>query len=301
MRRTILSSSQEPCAQPGHKRIKLSMGAGASTAVEAELQKPADGSDVNTPRGKSARAEVVRLRGLLKAHGPAVTTRRKIMILFGPPGAGKGTQAPRIVEKLGTPQLSTGDMLRAAVAAGTEVGKAAKEVMEAGGLVSDEIVTGVIKERIAQDDCGNGFILDGFPRTLGQTRALDALLAEGGEAVSSVLALVVPDGVLEARICGRWIHKPSGRSYHVANKKPKSLEAAGDDATACDDNMKDDETGEQLIQRADDTAEALKKRLEGYHSMTVPILEHYKPKGVVSEIDGNQAIDAIWGAIDKVI
>ena len=134
-----------------------------------------------------------------------------------------------------------------------------------------------------------------------QTTKLDALLAEGGEAVSTVLALVVPDEVLEARICGRWIHKPSGRSYHATNKKPKSLEAAGADAVAADENMKDDETGEQLIQRADDTAEALKKRLEGYHGMTVPILEHYKPQGVVKEVNGNQAIDAIWGDIEKVI
>ena len=141
----------------------------------------------------------------------------------------------------------------------------------------------------------------GFPRTLEQTKALDALLAEKGEAVSLVLALVVPDEVLEERICGRWVHKSSGRSYHATNKRPKSLLDAGDGATPCAENMMDDETGEPLMQRADDTAEALTKRLEGYHNMTVPILEHYKPMRVVNEVDANKAIDAIWTDIEQVI
>ena len=226
---------------------------------------------------------------------------RKITILFGPPGAGKGTQAPRIVDKLGTPQLSTGDMLRAAVAAKTEVGLKAKALMESGQLVGDDIVVGIIKDRIAEPDCAKGFILDGFPRTLEQTKALDALLAEKGEAVSLVLALVVPDHVLEARICGRWVHKSSGRSYHATNKKPRSLVEAGEGAAPSAENMLDDETGEPLMQRADDTAEALTKRLEGYHKMTVPILEHYEPAGVVEPVDGNQPIDAIWTDVEKVL
>ena len=130
------------------------------------------------------------------------------------------------------------------------------------------------------------------------TSALDALLSERGEAVTKVLALIVPDEVLEARICGRWVHKSSGRSYHATNKKPKSLVAAGDSAVPGTDNMLDDETGEALMQRADDTAEALKKRLEGYHQMTVPILEHYA--SVVSRVNANQDMDKVWAEIEAV-
>ena len=138
---------------------------------------------------------------------------RNIIILFGPPGSGKGTVAPNMEDLLQTPQLSTGDMLRAAVAQQSEVGLKAQAVMKAGGLVSDEIVVGIIKERIQQDDCKFGFILDGFPRTLEQSLALDEMLVEEGACVSKVVALHVPDEVLEERICGRWIHKASGRSY----------------------------------------------------------------------------------------
>jgi adenylate kinase len=129
---------------------------------------------------------------------------RQILILFGPPGAGKGTHAPAIEKKLGTPQLSTGDMLRAAVSAGTTVGKLAKQAMESGALVTDEIVCGIIAERIANKDCANGFILDGFPRTVEQAKALDAVLEKSGESVTRVIELKVPDAVLEERICGRW-------------------------------------------------------------------------------------------------
>ena len=214
---------------------------------------------------------------------------KKIMILFGPPGAGKGSQAPKIVETMGIPQLSTGDMLRAAVAAGTEIGMKAKGVMESGGLVSDDLVVSIIKERIAADDCSGGFILDGFPRTVEQTKMLDAMLAEAGEKVGYVVALDVPDEVLTERICGRWVHKSSGRSYHVKYKVPASLIAAGEGAVPSVENMLDDETGEALMQRADDTEEALSKRLEGYHTQTVPILEHYEPMGVVRRVNANHA------------
>ena len=169
-------------------------------------------------------------------------------------------------------------MLRDAVAAGTDVGKQAKEVMESGGLVSDELVATIIAERTKRDDCSKGFILDGFPRTVTQAQKLDAMLAKDGEAVSSVLVLEVPDSVLEERICGRWIHKGTGRSYHVKFSAPKSLP---DGATPSVENMLDDETGEPLYQRADDTKEALVKRLSGYHSQTVPILDHYRPKDVL--------------------
>lgn len=220
---------------------------------------------------------------------------RKIMILFGPPGAGKGTHAPKIVDKLKIPQLSTGDMLRAAVAAGTEVGKQAKAVMDSGGLVSDEIVIGIINDTIKGPECANGFILDGFPRTLEQTEKLDAMLAANGEHVGSVMALEVPDSVLTERICGRWIHKNSGRSYHVKFAKPKSLPEGATPSTA---NMLDDETGEPLMQRSDDTEEALTKRLESYHAQTVPILKHYEPKGIVSVCNANQEMDKVWAEIE---
>jgi len=224
--------------------------------------------------------------------------KREIMILFGPPGSGKGTHAPKIVDKLGTPQLSTGDMLREAVAAGTEVGKKADAVMKSGGLVSDDIVVGIIQDRIKQPDCSPGFLLDGFPRTVEQAKMLDGMLAASGEKVRTVLALEVPDAALTERICGRWVHKASGRSYHVKNKPPKSLPPGAKPSTA---NMLDDQTGEPLMQRADDTAEALAKRLKGYHEQTVPILSYYNPTGIVKKVNGNQDMDTIWKEIDAVL
>ena len=222
---------------------------------------------------------------------------RKIVILFGPPGAGKGTQAPKVVAKLQVPHLSTGDMLRAAVAAQTEVGKKAQAVMKAGGLVGDDIVVGIIRDRIQEMDCGWGFILDGFPRTLPQAKALDEMLAESNERVSTVCQLSVPDSILEERICGRWIHKSSGRSYHVKFAPPKSLKAGQTPSAA---NMRDDETGEALMQRKDDTAEALKKRLSEYHSKTTPIVNHYEPTGVCVKVNANQGADKVWAAIDSI-
>merc|ERR1719252_117418 len=198
--------------------------------------------------------------------------KRQILILFGPPGAGKGTHAPKIVDTYKTPQLSTGDMLREAVAAGTEVGKQAKAVMESGGLVSDEIVVGIIKDRIKEPDCSTGFILDGFPRTVEQAKALDAMLSESKEKVSKIIEFQVPDDVLTERICGRWIHKASGRSYHTKFAPPKSYDGVSAPST---ENMKDDETGDALMQRADDNEDALKKRLQQYHDQTIPILKHY--------------------------
>jgi len=223
----------------------------------------------------------------------AVYWPRNIIILFGPPGAGKGTHAPNIEDMLGIPQLSTGDMLRAAVAAQTEVGKQAEAVMKAGGLVSDEIVVGIIRDRIKEADCRFGFILDGFPRTLVQAQALDAMLAEEGACVTKVVEFDVPDKVLEERITGRWIHKKSGRSYHVKYAPPKSMKKSWT-GKIDPSSMKDDVTGEALIQRPDDTATALKKRLASYHNDTVPILEHYKPNGVVSSVNANQGMGDVW-------
>jgi adenylate kinase len=221
---------------------------------------------------------------------------RKVVILFGPPGAGKGTHGPKIEEKLGIPALSTGDMLRAAVSSGSDIGKQAEQVMKAGKLVSDELVVGIIKDRIKAEDCKTGFILDGFPRTLVQAKAVDDLLAETGECVTDVCSLEVPDAVLEERICGRWIHKKSGRSYHVKFAPPKSLKAGEEPSP---ETMKDDETGEALMQRGDDTAAALVQRLAGYHAQTVPILSHYKPNGIVTTANANQGMEAVWAELES--
>merc|ERR1712195_376478 len=225
---------------------------------------------------------------------------RNIMILTGPPGAGKGSHAPKIVDKLNIPQLSTGDMLRAAVSNRTEVGLQAKAAMESGGLVTDAIVIGIVQDRVREMDCGWGFILDGFPRTTGQAVALDSMLEKSVEQVNSVIAIAVPDAKLEARICGRWIHKSSGRSYHAtyAPAMPKSLLAGMTPSAA---TMKDDETGEALMQRSDDTKEALYNRLEKYHEETVPVLAHYKPMGVVSTCNGDQKKGGLWAEIEACL
>jgi len=220
---------------------------------------------------------------------------RKVMILFGPPGAGKGTHGPKIEARMESPSLSTGDMLREAVSKGTEVGLAAKKIMNEGGLVSDEIVVGIIRDRIVQADCSKGFILDGFPRTVKQAEMLDEMLVRSGDKVDSVIEFNVPDEILEERICGRWIHKASGRSYHVKFNPPKSLQGQAPSA----ETMRDDETGEPLMQRGDDTAEALVKRLKAYHGETEPILARYK--AVTHRTDANQKMDRVWLDIEAVL
>lgn len=255
--------------------------------------------------GQGAGAEAEKAKAVAsKAQGDVKRFQtywpKKVVMLFGAPGAGKGTQAARMIDELQIPQLSTGDMLREAVAARTPVGVQAKKVMESGGLVSDDIVIGIISDRIEQSDCKNGFILDGFPRTIAQAKALDLLLATKGAAVNSVLAFDVDSSILEDRIVGRWMHKTSGRSYHIKTVPPKTMKVLPsgkpDPAT-----MLDDETGEALFQRADDTAEALKSRLSSYYSQTVPILDHYKPKGIVATIDGAQMIDNVWSDVVKAM
>ena len=179
------------------------------------------------------------------------------IILLGGPGAGKGTQANYIKEKYNIPQISTGDMLRAAVKAGTQLGLEAKKVMDAGGLVSDDIILGLIDERIQQDDCANGFLFDGFPRTLDQADALKAKVA-----IDAVVEIDVDDDEIIKRMSGRRVHVASGRTYHIVFNPPKV-------------EGKDDETGEDLIQRDDDQEETVRKRLEVYHDQTEPLIEYY--------------------------
>ena len=180
------------------------------------------------------------------------------LILLGAPGAGKGTQAQFIREKFGIPQISTGDMLRAAVKAGTPLGIEAKKVMDAGGLVSDEIIIGLVKDRLLQDDCKAGYLFDGFPRTIPQAEAMKA----AGVAIDFVLEIDVADSEIIERMSGRRVHPASGRTYHVKFNPPK---VAG----------KDDATGEDLIQRDDDKEETVRKRLEVYHSQTKPLVDYY--------------------------
>jgi adenylate kinase len=180
------------------------------------------------------------------------------LILLGPPGAGKGTQANFIKEKFGIPQISTGDMLRAAVKAGTPLGLAAKAVMDSGALVSDDIIIGLVKERLKEDDCKNGYMFDGFPRTLPQADAMK----EAGVHIDYVLEIDVPDSDIIERMSGRRSHPASGRTYHVKFNPPKV-------------EGKDDLTGEELVQREDDKEETVKKRLDVYHSQTKPLVAYY--------------------------
>ena len=180
------------------------------------------------------------------------------IILLGGPGAGKGTQANYIKEKYGIPQISTGDMLRAAVKAGTPMGVEAKKIMDAGGLVSDEIILGLIDERLKQDDCNNGYLFDGFPRTLAQADSLK----NNGVPVDAVVEIDVDDNEIIKRMSGRRVHLSSGRTYHVTFNPPK-------------EEGKDDETGEPLIQRDDDQEDTVKERLNVYHDQTEPLISYY--------------------------
>lgn len=200
----------------------------------------------------------------------------KRLILIGPPGCGKGTQSPIIKYDHCLCHLATGDMLRAAVAARTPMGLEAKKAMESGGLVSDEIVVGLIEESTQKPECAKGFILDGFPRTVVQAQKLDEMLAKRGQTIDKVLDFQVPDSLLVERVTGRWIHAASGRSYHVKFAPPK---VAG----------VDDVTGEPLMQRKDDNAETLKSRLEAFHTQTTPVINYYADKVVRLKADEAQA------------
>ena len=207
------------------------------------------------------------------------------IILLGAPGAGKGTQAQFIMNKFAIPQISTGDMLRSAIKAGTELGKQAKTLMDAGQLVPDDLIISLVKERVAQADCAKGFLLDGFPRTIPQADALKS----AGIAIDYVLEFDVPDEVIVERMSGRRVHQPSGRSYHIVYNPPKV-------------EGKDDVTGEDLIQRDDDREETVKNRLDVYHKQTAVLVGFYSqltgdnaPRYI--KIDGTQPVEAVKAAV----
>jgi len=207
------------------------------------------------------------------------------MILIGPPGAGKGTQAPNLVEKCHACHLATGDMLRGQIKAGTELGKQAKGIMDAGKLVGDDIMVGMIKSELENNpDCKEGFILDGFPRTIAQAEALDKMLAARKTPLKNVVELQIPDERLVARIEGRLVHPASGRSYHKEFNPPK-------------EDMIDDISGEALVQRSDDNVDALKTRLESYHKQTEPVVGYYKEQDIWNPIDATKKPQEVWTSI----
>lgn len=203
------------------------------------------------------------------------------LILLGPPGAGKGTQARMLVERYGVVQLSTGDMLREAVASGSALGRQAKKVMEAGELMPDDIIVTMIAERIDRPDCAKGFILDGFPRTTGQAEALDGMLAEKGLMLDRVIEMRVDDGVLVERVSGRFTCGQCGEGYHDLFKQPKT-------AGVCD------RCGStQFTRRKDDNAETVRARLVAYHDQTAPLLPYYGERGVLAVVDGMAGINEV--------
>ena len=221
--------------------------------------------------------------------GATTMTTPAVLILLGPPGAGKGTQARRLEEKFGLVQLSTGDMLRAAVAAGTDAGKAAKAVMDAGELVSDEIVINILRDRLKEDDVAKGAILDGFPRTTVQAEALDGLLAENGQSVNAAIAMEVDDAAMVERISGRYTCAGCGEGYHDSFKQPAA------------EGVCDNCGSTEFKRRADDKAETVGARLEAYHAQTAPLIAYYDDKGQLSRVDAMGDIDAITAKMTEMV
>ncbi|KAK4752998.1 hypothetical protein SAY87_021796 [Trapa incisa] len=212
----------------------------------------------------------------------------KRLILIGPPGSGKGTQSPLIKDEYCLCHLATGDMLRAAVAAKTPLGIKAKEAMEKGELVSDDLVVGIIDEAIKKTSCQKGFILDGFPRTVAQAQKLDEMLQKQGVKIDKVLNFAIDDAILEERITGRWIHPSSGRTYHTKYAPPKVPGI-------------DDISGEPLIQRKDDTAAVLRSRLEAFHRQTEPVIDYYSKKGSVANLHAEKTPEEVTAEVQKVL
>jgi adenylate kinase len=216
-------------------------------------------------------------------------TRPAVLILLGPPGAGKGTQARMLEEDFGLIQLSTGDLLRAAVAAGTDAGQRARAVMEAGQLVSDDIVLAILKDRMAAPDVARGVILDGFPRTDGQAAALDALLATSGQSVTAAISLEVDDEAMVGRVAGRYTCGGCGEGYHDEFKRPAV-------AGTCDKCG-----GTAFKRRADDNAETVRERLKAYHAQTAPLITYYEGRGVLQRIDAMGTIAGIRAALSEIV
>ncbi len=210
------------------------------------------------------------------------------IILLGPPGAGKGTQAKKLTQAFAIPQISTGDMLRAAVKNGTALGKQAKAFMDAGGLVPDEVVIGIVKDRLAEADCGKGFILDGFPRTIPQAEALERVTKELGKEIRFVLSLEVDQNELMERLCGRRTCTGCGAMYHVKFNPPKV-------------EGKCDKCGTALIQRDDDKEATITNRLSNYNKATAPLLDYYRNTGKIRSVMASGEIDAIYAAIVKIL
>lgn len=202
------------------------------------------------------------------------------IILLGPPGAGKGTQAETLVKNLSIPHISTGDMFRKAMKEGTALGMKAKEYMEAGQLVPDEVTIGIVKERVAQADCANGFLLDGFPRTVAQAEALDNILSEMGTSLDAVISIEVPKENLVGRLTGRRVCRACGATYHVLFNPPAIADKCGN----CEG---------ELYQRSDDTEETVMNRLNVYESQTAPLIQYYSQKGILKPIDGDQPIEKV--------
>ena len=210
------------------------------------------------------------------------------IILLGPPGCGKGTQAQKLIREFGFVQLSTGDMLRAAICKGTEIGMQAKSIIDKGELVSDEIVVGIVRDRIFSTECECGYMLDGFPRTLTQAEKLDQILSDRNQKIDVVIRLCVPDDMAIRRIAGRRFHITSGRSYNIEFNPPK-IEG------------KDDITGEKLEQREDDKEVIVQSRLNTYHELTEPLVRYYQKQGILKAIDGTDSPENIFTEIKQTL
>ena len=210
------------------------------------------------------------------------------IIMLGAPGAGKGTHAKKITEKFGIPAISTGDIFRENIKNGTELGKKAKEYMDAGNLVPDELVCDLVVDRLKQDDCKNGYILDGFPRTIPQAEALTAALAKDDDAIDYALEIFIEDQAIIDRMSGRRVCKSCGATYHVVNIPPKT-------EGGCD------ECDGELIVRDDDAPETVKKRLDVYHEQTAPLIDYYKKQGILKVIDGSKGLDTCFEEICGIL